>query len=107
MHDIGKIGIKDSVLQKEGKLTDEEYEHIKEHAYLTHVILSKVYYSGEYKDIATIAASHHEKFDGTGYWQKLRGYDIPLGGRILAIADVFDAITSFSIFSSFLIPLFS
>ncbi|MBR2386020.1 GAF domain-containing protein, partial [bacterium] len=94
LHDIGKIGIKDSVLQKEGKLTDDEYAHIKEHAHLTHLILGKVYNSGEYKDIATIAASHHEKFDGSGYWQKLKGKDIPIGGRILAIADVFDAITS-------------
>ena len=94
MHDIGKIGVKDSILQKEGKLTDEEYANIKQHASLTHSILSKVYASGEFKDIVDIASSHHEKFDGSGYFRNASGEDIPLGGRILAVADVFDAITS-------------
>ncbi|MBR1977693.1 GAF domain-containing protein [bacterium] len=94
LHDIGKIGVKDSILQKEGKLTDEEYENIKQHASLTHSILSKVYASGEFKDIVDIASSHHEKFDGSGYFRGTKGEEIPLGGRILAVADVFDAITS-------------
>ncbi len=94
LHDIGKIGIKDSVLQKEGKLTPKEYEHIKEHARLTHNILSKVYISKNFEDVAEIASSHHEKFDGTGYYRGLKGENIPLGGRILAVCDVFDAITS-------------
>ena len=94
MHDIGKIGIKDSVLQKEGRLTPEEYEHIKEHARLTHNILGKVYISKNFEDVAEIASSHHEKFDGTGYYRGLKGENIPLGGRILAVCDVFDAITS-------------
>ena len=94
LHDIGKIGIRDSVLQKEGKLSDEEYRHIQQHAYITHEILSKIYLSGKYANVADIAASHHEKYDGTGYFQKLKGEEIQLGGRILAVADVFDAITS-------------
>lgn len=94
LHDIGKIGIKDSVLQKEGKLTPEEYEHIKEHVKLTHNILGKVYISDNFKDVAKIASSHHEKYDGTGYFKGLKGEEIPLGGRILAVSDVFDAITS-------------
>jgi len=94
LHDIGKIGIKDSVLQKEGKLTDEEYAHIKEHAKLTHNILGKVYISKNFVDVAEIASSHHEKYDGSGYYQGLKGDEIPLGGRILAVCDVFDAITS-------------
>ncbi|MBQ4646774.1 MAG: HD domain-containing protein [Candidatus Gastranaerophilales bacterium] len=94
LHDIGKIGIKDSVLQKEGKLTPEEYEHIKEHVRLTHNILSKVYITNNFKDVARIASSHHEKYDGTGYFKGLKGEQIPLGGRILAVSDVFDAITS-------------
>lgn len=94
LHDIGKIGIKDSILQKEGKLTKEEYEHIKEHAILTHNILGKVYISKNFKDVAEIASSHHEKYDGTGYFKGLKGEEIPLGGRILAVCDVFDAITS-------------
>lgn len=94
LHDIGKIGIKDSVLQKEGKLTPEEYEHIKEHVRLTHNILSKVYITNNFKNVANIASSHHEKYDGTGYFKGLKGEQIPLGGRILAVSDVFDAITS-------------
>lgn len=94
LHDIGKIGIRDSVLQKEGKLTQEEYEHIQQHATITYEILSKIYLSGKYVQVADIAASHHEKFDGSGYFKKLNGEEIPLGGRILAVADVFDAITS-------------
>ncbi len=94
LHDIGKIGIKDSVLQKEGKLTKEEYEHIKQHVIFTHDILINVYSSKNFKDVALIASSHHEKFDGSGYFKGLKGEKIPLGGRILAICDVFDAITS-------------
>lgn len=94
LHDIGKIGIRDSVLQKEGKLTPEEYAHIQQHAYITHEILSKIYLSDQYAQVADIAASHHEKFDGSGYFKKLKGEEILLGGRILAVADVFDAITS-------------
>lgn len=94
LHDIGKIGIRDSVLQKEGKLTPEEYAHIQQHALITHEILGKIYLSNKYAQVADIAASHHEKFDGNGYFKKLKGEDIPLGGRVLAVADVFDAITS-------------
>lgn len=94
LHDIGKIGIRDSVLQKEGKLTADEYAHIQQHASITYDILSKIYLSNEYAQVADIAASHHEKFDGSGYFKKLKGEEIPLGGRILAVADVFDAITS-------------
>ncbi len=94
LHDIGKIGIKDSVLQKEGKLTDEEYSHIKEHVKFTHNILEKVCTSDNFKDVVKIASSHHEKYDGTGYFKCLSGEKIPFGGRILAVCDVFDAITS-------------
>ncbi len=94
LHDIGKIGIRDSVLQKEGKLTDEEYRHIQEHAQITHDILDKIHTSENFKKITEIACSHHEKFDGSGYYRHLKGEEIPYGGRILAVADVFDAITS-------------
>ena len=94
LHDIGKIGIKDSVLQKEGALTDEEYAHIKEHVKLTHSILGKVYNSKNFKEVSSIASSHHERFDGKGYFKGLKGEEIPFGGRILSICDVFDAITS-------------
>ena len=94
LHDIGKIGIRDSVLQKEGKLTDEEYKHIQEHVEITHNILEKIHMSDDFKMITEIACSHHEKYDGSGYYRHLKGEDIPFGGRILAVADVFDAITS-------------
>lgn len=94
LHDIGKIGIRDSVLQKEGKLTDEEYKHIQEHVRITHNILNKIYMSPEFRIITEIASSHHEKWDGTGYYRHLKGEEITFGGRILAVADVFDAITS-------------
>lgn len=94
LHDIGKIGIRDSVLQKEGRLTDEEYKHIQSHVKITHDILQKIHMSEDFKKVAEIACSHHEKFDGTGYYRHNSGKDIPLGGRILAVADVFDAITS-------------
>ena len=94
LHDIGKIGIRDSVLQKEGKLTAEEYKHIQEHVEITHNILAKIHMSKEFEEITNIACSHHEKFDGSGYYRHLKGEDIPFGGRILAVSDVFDAITS-------------
>ncbi len=94
LHDIGKIGIRDAVLQKEGKLTPEEYAHIQEHVQITHDILEKIHMSDDFKLITDIACSHHEKWDGSGYYRHLRGEEIPYGGRILAVSDVFDAITS-------------
>ncbi len=94
LHDIGKIGIRDSVLQKDGKLTDEEYKHIQEHVRITHNILNRIYMSPDFRIITEIACSHHEKWDGSGYYRHLKGEEITLGGRILAVADVFDAITS-------------
>lgn len=94
LHDIGKIGIRDSVLQKEGKLTDEEYKHIQEHVEITHNILERIHMSDEFKLVTEIACSHHEKYNGMGYYRKLAGENIHIGGRILAVSDVFDAITS-------------
>ena len=93
MHDVGKIGIPDFILLKPGKLTYEEFEVMKGHARLGWELLkdsgSEVLRAG-----AEIALSHHEKFDGTGYPGGLKGNDIPLFGRIVAVADVFDALTS-------------
>ncbi|MBQ9245649.1 GAF domain-containing protein [bacterium] len=94
LHDIGKIGIRDAVLQKKGTLTKEEYEHIKEHVKITYDILCKTNMNSSFSEIAEIAASHHERYDGTGYFRGLKGEEIPFGGRILAVSDVFDAITS-------------
>ena len=94
LHDIGKIGIRDAVLQKKGSLVSSEYEHIKEHVKITYDILRQTNMSTSFMEIAEIAASHHERYDGTGYFRKLKGEEIPFGGRVLAVSDVFDAITS-------------
>ncbi|MFW5500571.1 MULTISPECIES: HD-GYP domain-containing protein [unclassified Maridesulfovibrio] len=93
MHDIGKIGIPDSILLKPGKLTAEEWEVMKSHAVIGGNILSMG--SSDYIGMGSvIALSHHEKWDGSGYPSGLSGEDIPLPGRICAVADVFDALTS-------------
>ena len=69
LHDIGKIGIRDSVLQKEGRLTDEEYKHIQSHVVITHDILQKIHMSDDFKKVTEIACSHHERFDGNEYYR--------------------------------------
>ncbi len=94
LHDIGKLGIPEIVLFKNKKLTEEEYNIIKRHAALSKSILSKIHFQRHLKDIPEIAASHHEKLDGSGYPLGLKGDQIPLGGKILAVCDVFDALTS-------------
>lgn len=90
-HDIGKIGIPDSILLKNGKLTDEEYNEIKKHPSIGAHILGD---SNIFKDILPIVLYHHERFDGYGYPEKLKGTDIPFMARIVSIADTFDAMTS-------------
>ena len=93
MHDIGKIGIADSILLKPGKLTDDEYEVMKTHAKIGGEILSNP--NSHLIALAQkVALTHHEKWDGSGYPNQLAGEDIPIEGRIVAIADVFDALTS-------------
>lgn len=94
LHDYGKIAVRDSVLTKAGSLSDEEFDHIKEHSYYTKVILDKINFSRQLKDVPAIASSHHEKIDGTGYPGGLRSEEIPKLGKILAVVDVFDALTS-------------
>jgi PAS domain S-box-containing protein len=91
MHDIGKVAIPDDILNKPGKLTFEEFEIMKTHAQLGYEML-KHSERPILKASATIAHTHHEKYDGSGYPQGLRGEDIPIYGRITAIADVFDAL---------------
>ena len=90
-HDIGKIGVPDLIIQKEGKLTDEEFAEIKKHPSIGVHILSN---ASIFKDIIPIVEHHHEKYDGTGYPSGLKGDDIPYFARIAAIADSFDAMTS-------------
>lgn len=94
LHDIGKIGVREEVLMKQGRLTVKEYAHIQEHVFYTGEILKNIRFEKHLACVPMIAASHHEKFDGSGYFRGTVGDDIPLGGRILAVADVFDAITS-------------
>ena len=94
LHDYGKIGVHDSILKKEGHLNEEEFEAIKEHAKITHDIVSKVHFTEELADVPTIASCHHERWDGGGYPFGMAGEAIPLGSRIIAVADVFDAITT-------------
>ena len=93
MHDVGKMGIPDQILLKPGRLTAEEFEVMKKHPKIGHDIL-KDSTSPVLQLAASIALNHHEKFDGSGYPQALRGKAIPLEGRIVAVADVFDALTS-------------
>ena len=93
MHDVGKIGIPDHILRKPGKLDPEEWEIMKQHAEIGTRIIGQ--HSSELLETARILAlTHHEKWNGTGYPRQLRGEQIPITGRIVAIADVFDALTS-------------
>ncbi|HAE22920.1 MAG TPA: phosphohydrolase [Spirochaetaceae bacterium] len=94
LHDYGKIGIKDSILKKRGPLSGKEREEIKTHAVKTQDILSRINFSGAYQQVPFIAGSHHERLDGTGYPRGLKGDEIPLGARILAVADFFEAISA-------------
>ena len=91
LHDIGKLGIPDSILLKEGKLTDEEWVLMRKHPVHAHEMLSQIEYLRPALDIPY---SHHEKWDGTGYPRGLKGEAIPLAARMFAIADVWDAVTS-------------
>ncbi|WP_018413188.1 HD-GYP domain-containing protein [Methyloversatilis thermotolerans] len=93
MHDVGKLGTPDHILLKPGRLTPEEFEIMKRHASIGHEILKDS--ASPYMQLAaTIALTHHEKYDGSGYPRGLSGERIPLVGRIVALADVFDALTS-------------
>lgn len=91
LHDIGKIAVPEHILNKPGKLTEEEFASIKEHPGRGQIILEPVV---ELKDIGVVVRSHHEKYDGSGYPDGLKGREIPLGARIMAIADAYDSITS-------------
>ncbi len=93
MHDVGKIGIPDAILQKNGKLDVEEWQVMRQHAQIGADIIGE-HESGLLQMARSIALTHHEKWDGSGYPNGLKGEEIPLAGRIVAIADVFDALTS-------------
>jgi putative two-component system response regulator len=93
MHDVGKIGIPDNILMKPGKLTDEEFDFMKTHSIIGATILADS--KADILQLAwQIAVSHHEKWNGRGYPQGFSGDKIPIAGRIVGLADVFDALTS-------------
>jgi HD-GYP domain-containing protein (c-di-GMP phosphodiesterase class II) len=94
LHDYGKIGVDDAILKKPGRLDDNEYEHIKTHALKTKNILKQINFEGIYKEVPEIAGAHHEKLDGSGYPNNLTGDKIHFGAKIIAVADVFEALTS-------------
>ena len=98
MHDLGKIAVDDSILRKPGRFTPEEYEQMKTHAEKGAVIVEEVLRESTDRDFVRIAVNvahyHHEKWDGSGYPENLKGEEIPLEARIMALADVFDALVS-------------
>ena len=91
LHDVGKIGIPDAILSKPGKLTDEEYDIVKKHPEIGYTILKNL---GQLQYVLPGVLHHHEAIDGSGYPAGLKGEMIPLVGRILAVADAYDAMTS-------------
>jgi HD-GYP domain-containing protein (c-di-GMP phosphodiesterase class II) len=94
LHDIGKIGIRDDVLMKAGSFTPEDWLEMKAHPAKTKTILDNFHFPRNLRQVPEIACRHHEKMDGTGYPDGLTGDHLPLGSRIIAVADVFDALTS-------------
>jgi len=91
LHDVGKIGIHEDILNKPGRLTEEEFEQVKAHAHISSQIVSQI---PNLSHIAYVVRHHHERHDGGGYPDGLSGDEIPLGSRILAIVDAFDCMTS-------------
>ena len=91
LHDIGKLGVSNQILDKPGRLEASEWERVQEHAFYTESILAPI---SCFKDVAKASASHHEKLDGTGYPRGLKGDQIPLITRIITTADIFDAISA-------------
>jgi response regulator RpfG family c-di-GMP phosphodiesterase len=100
LHDIGKIRVSDTILNKPGKLTDEEFEIMKTHTTAGAQVISHAMNtvsedaSGYLKEAMNLAHYHHEKWNGMGYPSGLKGEDIPLSARVMAVADVFDALVS-------------
>jgi HD-GYP domain-containing protein (c-di-GMP phosphodiesterase class II) len=90
LHDVGKLGVSNRILDKPGKLTDAKFAEIKKHPKLTQEILSCI---TPFRGIAEAAANHHEKLDGSGYHRELTAPDLDLPSRTLVVADVYDALT--------------
>jgi len=97
LHDIGKIGIPDAILNKPGKLTEDEFDTIRQHPEIGGTIVGKI---KVFRSVADIVRHHHERFDGKGYPDGLCGEEISLGARIVAVADSFDAMTTIRTYRS-------
>jgi putative nucleotidyltransferase with HDIG domain len=91
LHDIGKIGIREEILNKQGPLSDEEYEHVKQHVLVGSQILAPLVHL---REVITYVRSHHERWDGFGYPDRLAGEAIPLGARIIGAVEIYDALTT-------------
>jgi putative nucleotidyltransferase with HDIG domain len=91
LHDIGKLGVPDSLLAKPGPLTPAEYERVKQHSAIGADLLSTINFPGP---LSLVVRHHHENWDGSGYPDGLRGENIPIGARVLAVVDCYDALTS-------------
>ena len=89
LHDVGKLRVPNSILDKNGKPTDEEWAIIREHPAITRKILSRV---GAFRELAVVAAEHHEKLDGSGYPDRIRGEQMSLEARVIATADIYSAL---------------
>jgi putative nucleotidyltransferase with HDIG domain len=91
LHDIGKIGIREEILNKQGPLSDEEYEHVKQHVLVGCKILAPLVHL---RHVITFVRSHHERWDGFGYPDRLAGGEIPLGARVIGAVEIYDALTT-------------
>ncbi len=91
LHDIGKLGVSNAILDKPAKLNDEEFVIMKRHAFYTQRILEQI---ASFRELSIIAGAHHERLDGSGYHQGTRGADLSLSSRVLAVADVYDALSA-------------
>jgi HD-GYP domain-containing protein (c-di-GMP phosphodiesterase class II) len=89
MNDIGKLSVSNAILEKPGKLTPEEWKVVRDHPYYTFEILKRI---PAFKSFSSDAAADHERLNGSGYWRQMSGSDLSMPARILAVADVFDAL---------------
>ena len=101
LHDIGKIGIREEILNKQGPLSDEEYEHVKQHVLVGSQILAPLVHL---KEVITYVRSHHERWDGFGYPDRLAGEAIPLGARIIGAVEIYDALTTARPYQEKMVP---
>jgi putative nucleotidyltransferase with HDIG domain len=93
-HDVGKAAVPEDILRKKGGLTGEEFEAVKLHPEKTREILGQIDWPAPLEGLPEVAGGHHERWDGSGYPRGLAGADIPLGARVIGVADAFDALTS-------------